>query len=254
MSETEVLQAVSTTIDVKAPRDLVPADRLESSWIILCDFDGTISRCDVSDALIERFGGPGCDELEAAWVRGDIGSRVCMSGQIASLNATKAELDAVLDSIEIDPYFAGFVRAAQEIGIDVEVVSDGLDYAIHRILARFGLDHLKVSANRLLQRGDQTWCLDFPHSHEACRQASGNCKCRKALTLQTEGRRILFVGDGTSDFCVSARVDRVLAKDRLIDHCREHALAFHPISGFREALALLPELVGVSSTVGWEAL
>lgn len=254
MSDTDVLQPASLAIDASVPRDALSMDDAGSRWIILCDFDGTISQCDVSDALIERFGGPGCDELEAAWVRGDIGSRVCMSGQIASLKASKAELDAVLDAIEIDPYFIGFVRAAAELGIEVQVISDGLDYAIHRILARFGLDHLPVSANRLLQRGDQSWCLDFPHAHEACRQASGNCKCRKALTLQAEGRRILFVGDGTSDFCVSTRVEQVLAKDRLIDHCREQAVAFHPISGFREAVALLPELVKALPAAAWEDL
>ncbi|WP_097460558.1 MtnX-like HAD-IB family phosphatase [Mangrovitalea sediminis] len=251
MSETDVVQVAIAGAGTSDVLDRLRPVGADSPWIILCDFDGTISQCDVSDALIERFGGDGCEALEAAWVRGDIGSRACMSGQIARLTATKAEIDQLLDTIDIDPHFAGFVRLAEAQGIEVQVVSDGLDYAIHRILARFDLDHLPVRANRLLQRGEQAWYLEFPYANDDCRQASGNCKCRRAAALQANRQRILFVGDGTSDFCVSSRVDVVLAKDRLIDHCREHNLAFHPIKGFQDALDLLPHVMQEVAVEAW---
>ncbi len=47
-------------------------------WSILCDFDGTISLEDVIDALLEKYGQPGWQQLEDQWKSGKIGSRECM--------------------------------------------------------------------------------------------------------------------------------------------------------------------------------
>ena len=49
-------------------------------------------------------------------------------------NASLDEVDAALNTVQIDPAFADFVVAARARGMPVQVVSDGLDYAIRRIL------------------------------------------------------------------------------------------------------------------------
>ena len=94
-----------------------------TGWMVQSDFDGTISLLDVTDTLLNRFGKPGWQELEEAWERGDIGSRECMKGQVALLDMSEAELQAHLDTIEIDPHFAGFVAEAKMHGVKVQVVS-----------------------------------------------------------------------------------------------------------------------------------
>ena len=63
-----------------------------NGWIIVCDFDGTISCDDVTDGILERFARPGWQQLESAWQRGEIGSAVCMSGQIELLDVSPEEL------------------------------------------------------------------------------------------------------------------------------------------------------------------
>lgn len=217
-------------------------------WGILCDFDGTISLGDVTDALLSRFGRPGCDELETAWLAGEIGSRDCMRGQIALLDASLNEVNAVLDSIAIDPAFVEFAAVARQHGVPLQVVSDGLDYAIGRILSRHGLHDLPVFANRLEQRGERGWALHFPHSNPHCRKGSGHCKCAHAAQQQRHWARTLYVGDGASDFCVSGEVDLVLAKDKLVDYCRAQGIAHYPVSGFAAALALWPALLDALDT------
>jgi len=214
-----------------------------TSWTILCDFDGTISLRDVTDSLLDAFGKPGCDTLESAWEAGHIGSRECMRGQIALLDANKAELDRCLEDIGIDPDFAAFVKLATARGIAVRVVSDGLDYAIHSILGRHDLDGLPVAANRLEQVGERDWQLRFPHAQANCVKGSGNCKCAQMQPHQQRRERIIFVGDGSSDFCAAHQADVVLAKDRLLDYCREQGLEHRPISGFGDAIKLLPALL-----------
>jgi 2-hydroxy-3-keto-5-methylthiopentenyl-1-phosphate phosphatase len=164
-----------------------------------------------------------------------------MAQQVGLLEATRAEMDAHLDDMSIDRAFPHFAAAARAAGVPLTIVSDGLDYAIRRILSRHGLDDLPVVANRLQAVGAQGWRLDFPYGKTGCR--SGNCKCACADTARMERKRVLLIGDGASDFCVAGEVDLVFAKHRLIEHCRAAAIPYVPITGFADALDLLPTLV-----------
>jgi len=224
---------------------VVLADAVETTggesdrWTILCDFDGTISLSDVTDTLLTRFGMPGYEELETAWADGKIGSRECMEGQIALLDASKEELDAALDTIQLDPAFVTFVALATQLGMPVKVVSDGLDYAIARMLRANGLGGLPIYANRLIQAGERRWKLEFPYANKDCAKASGNCKCMLVGDYQGMSGKVLFVGDGGSDFCASGRADFVLAKLKLIGYCRQEDIAHLAISGFDQAVQYL---------------
>ena len=223
------------------------APQAHAPWTIQCDFDGTISVEDVTDSLLQRFGQPGWMELEDAWERGEIGSRECMKGQVALLDMSLAELQAHLATIQVDPHFAAFARAAHDMGLPVQVVSDGIDHCITTVLALNGMGDLPVFANRLVQTGPRSWQLQSPHANAACVRASGNCKCDRAATAQDVGGRVLFVGDSTSDFCVSGKADFVFAKYKLIDYCRSRGIPHSVYADFGEALALLPATVSMSA-------
>ena len=214
-----------------------------SDWTILCDFDGTVSVEDITDSMLERFARPGWQTIEAAWRRGEIGSHDCMAEQVALIDASRDEIDAHLDAMMIDRAFPAFVAEAEQAGLPLAIVSDGLDYAIRRILGSHGLGRLPIIANRLEDAGPRRWRLDFPHGSPACRIAMGNCKCACASRARDGARRVLLIGDSASDFCVAAEADLVFAKHRLIEHCRSAGIAYVPITGFADALELLPTLL-----------
>lgn len=212
-----------------------------SQWTILCDFDGTVSVEDITDSVLERFGRPGWQDIEQAWKRGEIGSRECMERQIALLDASREELDAHLDGMAMDRAFPAFAEAVREAGVPMVVVSDGLDYAIRRILGNYGLTDLPIIANRLEAVGERGWKLDFPYASANCR--SGNCKCSTSGSAHAARQRVLVIGDGASDFCVAGEADLVFAKHRLIEHCRSAGIPYVPITSFVDALDLLPTLI-----------
>jgi 2,3-diketo-5-methylthio-1-phosphopentane phosphatase len=213
-----------------------------SDWTLLCDFDGTISVEDTTDTLLERFGKPGWEVLESDWRAGRINSHDCMAGQVALLDMSRAELDAHLAERDIDGAFADFVKTAHAQNLHIEILSDGLDYAIHTILTRYQLDWLPVTANRLEAVGEREWRLAFPNASRACSVASGTCKCARAAQAQGAHTRVLMVGDGASDF--------VFAKGKLVDHCRAKNIPHAPIDGFADALNLLPALISGKLVAG----
>ena len=213
-------------------------------WKILCDFDGTVSTLDATDELLDRCAEPEWKDFERQWRDGVIGSRECMTRQVALIDASERDLNRVLDSITIDPAFAQFVADTRAQGVELVIVSDGLDRAIHRILDNHGLGELRVVSNRLQQVGARRWKMQSPHADAACRAQSGTCKCACAgMQATADSPNILLIGDGQSDICVASRADFVFAKCPLLDHCRDVGIAHRPIAGFADAIALLPDLL-----------
>ena len=211
-------------------------------WQIACDFDGTIAMEDVTDSLLAAFAAPSWQDIETEWRTGRIGSRECMARQVALLHCGPEDLDRRIDQVKIDSGFPAFVRYCEAQGVPLRILSDGLDYAIRRILTRHGLGHLDVVANRLEILPKGRYQLGFPYASEACSAASGTCKCRNAGAAPEEERRTLLIGDGASDFCAAESADLIFAKDKLLAFARDRALAHVEFADFAEARRLLAAL------------
>lgn len=212
---------------------------------ILCDFDGTIALDDVTDTILSALAAPEWLELERDWAAGRIGSRACMTGQVALLAAEWADLDRVIDAVDMDPHFPAFAAACSARRIPLTIVSDGLDYAINRLLARAGLA-LPVRANRLRRGLGGAWSLDAPFASNACGVGAAHCKC---LSLSApRGTRTVVIGDGRSDVCVAEKADFVFAKSladgpsTLLRHCREQGLPYRAYETFADVTAELATL------------
>lgn len=203
---------------------------------IFCDFDGTISLKDTTDEILNKFALPEWEFLEASWKNGEIGSAECMRGQIALIRASKEDLDAELDSQPIDQSFVEFVRYFEASGTPITIISDGVDYFIKRILGRHGLAHLPVIANHLSINSGGTYSLSCPHSNPSCSNASGVCKCSK---LAQHNEKIIFVGDGRSDFCATTEADILFAKHTLAIYCEQRDIDYILYQNFADVQAAL---------------
>jgi len=215
---------------------------------VVCDFDGTIALEDVTDSLLDRFADPSWKQVEAQWLAGQFGSRECMARQVSLIRATYEELDRYLDAVQIDPSFPSFVDECEARGnVALNVVSDGIDYAVGRILGNHALSRLRVKANVLIALSDRKYRLDFPHCAPDCRARAGNCKCaiaRKFSTALPSYSPTILIGDGASDFCIASQVDFVFAKDRLLAHCKANAIAHLPFSNFVDIERELAHVIG----------
>jgi len=210
---------------------------------IICDFDGTITPQDTTDRVLEALADPAWRELEAQWVAAEITASDCMRSQVALIRGGQEELDAVLDGSALDPGFRDFVVWAERRDLPVAVVSDGVDYFITRILARHGLGHLPVVANRLAGQAG-AWRLEQPWTRTGCAAGSGVCKCDVTGPWTGDRPTTIYVGDGRSDFCVSGRVDLLFAKGALADYAGARGQAFAPFETFHDVTRALARLTG----------
>ncbi len=206
-------------------------------WSIICDFDGTIAPFDVTDAILDEFAHPSWKDVEYEWLSGKITARACMQQQVELIDAPPRALDAWLDHIPLTDGFREFAGLCKTRGLNLIVVSDGLDYAIKRILFRHGVG-VPVLANRLRCRGDSGYRLEFPYGVPGC--ASGVCKCAVAKAM---GGEILLIGDGRSDCCVAGAATLVLAKQgkELKRRCVSENYLFREFDDFFDVAAVLEE-------------
>ncbi|MBS0334627.1 MAG: MtnX-like HAD-IB family phosphatase [Proteobacteria bacterium] len=216
---------------------------------IICDFDGTITRQDTTDLVLERLADRKWAALQDAWLAGKLTGADCMTGQIALVGGSQAELDAVLDSIELDPGFAEFVAWCEAHGFPVGIVSDGVDRFIDRILTRHGLDRVSATANRLAG-APGAWRLELPWREAGCAAGSGVCKCAVSARDAAAGAGpTVYIGDGRSDFCVSGRADILFAKGALADHCAAQGRSYFPFDTFHDVRRRLATLVDIRPTM-----
>jgi len=215
--------------------------------VVFCDFDGTITQLDVTDQILAQLAHPSWQEIEQEWMRGLIGSRECLERQMALVDASAEELNAVVDGIASDADFTAFCKFARRKRLPLYIASDGFDYVIRRVLKRAGVDrHFRSGSNLFasaLRVEGRRLAPSFPHSPEPC--AHGCATCKEALIRRLrEGRQpVIFVGDGMSDRFAVEVADVVFAKRHLLAYCRESGIACHPFETFKDVQVTLEKLL-----------
>jgi 2-hydroxy-3-keto-5-methylthiopentenyl-1-phosphate phosphatase len=180
--------------------------------LILCDFDGTASPVDVGNRLLDRFTGDGWEEIDRDYCAGRIGSRAAYMKIAPLLRGTRTNmLEYVLAVAALDKDFEYFYHLCRQNGIDVKIVSDGLDFYIEALLVKHGLKEVEYHANCAVFEEDDRVSFEFPGVSDDCGRC-GNCKrtilerCRPAYS------RIIYIGDSYSDICPARDADLVYAK------------------------------------------
>src|SRR5258708_37954708 len=103
--------------------------------ILFLDFDGTISRRDAVDAILETYADPKWLTFEAEWSAGRIGSRDCLRTQMPLVRASRKQIDALLAEIGIDEYLVPLLEVCAMQYMPTHIICDGFDYCISRILS-----------------------------------------------------------------------------------------------------------------------
>ncbi len=200
------------------------------------DFDGTISTADVVDLVLENFGEPAWRDVEKEWADGKIGSRDCLSRQLALTRAPREAFEKLISTVSVDPGIVSFLKTAEACGVPVTVVSDGFDLVIRQILTRTVTDPallsaLPVFANHL-ELAEHRLQASFPA--EPCVHGCANCKPAVIARQKSADDFVVFVGDGLSDRFAAQAADLTFAKGKLLEFCRASRVLHRAYAGFGE--------------------
>ena len=224
--------------------------------VVFLDFDGTISRGDVVDAILTAYAGDAWLEAERRWQAGAIGSRECLRVQMSLVRASRGQIDSLLDAVEVDPGFLSLLELCSRRHVPVHIVSDGFDYCIRRILQRCGPDaaHLlrgaHVCASRLEPSDDGgQWMVDFPFPSEGCEHGCATCKPWAMRHLNPDALPTIFVGDGLSDRYAAHSASVVCAKASLATLCADQNVPYFPYGDLGDIATQIDEMLRSAAVV-----
>ncbi len=225
---------------------------------VVVDFDGTACLHDVAEHLLERFAQPSWRDHDAAWERGEIGSRETIVAQGRMLGADRATMLAfAIEHCPIDPTFGPFVAWLASHDVPVTVASDGFGFYIEPLFSAHGIEGVAVVTN------EQRWGPDehpdgmrFVSAHPEC-VGCGTCKLLAVTRARQAHGPVAFVGEGPSDRYGALYADVTFAKDVLVDTCRADGVPFLPWNDFddiRLALGTMDRTPGAVAPIqcpGW---
>jgi alpha-galactosidase len=214
---------------------------------VFCDFDGTFAVQDVGSTLARRYAG---DRRPALWQRLERGELTPWHYNLELLDGLELpeqELEAFLQSVELDPGAHELVAWCERSGVPFRVLSDGFDRNLDRLQEIHGV-RFAYDANRL--RYDHgAWRIAAGNPDADCPCGTGTCKRGRieAFRRRHPGVPVVHIGNGrVSDLCGAQAADRVFAKDTLAEELAERGLPFERFETLRDVLAALAASLGSS--------
>lgn len=206
---------------------------------VVCDFDGTITDGNVMEFIAARFASCGLAYSEA-WERQEISTREEFNLTFQCIDESLETMAASLVDVPYDEGLPDLVEFCRLRGYIFSILSDGLRWYIDGVLANAGIQDVYVYANEVRQTGDG-FTFDFPwYSDETPRLAT--CKPLVMRDIRKQGKRVMYIGDGPSDFQAVHYADMVFAKTKLAAYCRENRLVYQTFETFKDILANWPWL------------
>jgi len=210
---------------------------------ILCDFDDTAADRNVATLLLNRFqpvplsvSAPHWRELHQRYLRAEITLAEYQEIAFAQMPSSQEEQAAyVKEQAALRPGFVELAGYCADHGIELAIVSHGLDFYVRALLEESGLEELPFFAVHTSETDGRT-SFNYCFSSEGCDWFPGNCKCYIIDEYRERGKMVLYAGDGISDTCPARKADYVFARDSLLSFCRAQEIPHLELTDFHVVL------------------
>ncbi|MDR2879028.1 MAG: MtnX-like HAD-IB family phosphatase [Fusobacteriales bacterium] len=201
--------------------------------IFLVDFDKTISFNDSTDVIMRKHNPEFLKKVRERYRNKQVGIMEFMKSCLESLELSEEEYVKSLEDVRIDRTFKKFL----ESGLDFRIVSAGTKTNVTASLLKEDIfvDEDLIISNELKFK-DGKIKMEFPYVDEE--RYFGLDKKSLVLDYKNNGKKVIFVGDGPSDYEAVKAADCVFARtsSRLVDHCNENDIEFREFTDFEDLI------------------
>ena len=203
---------------------------------------------DVGATLAARYA---ADRRPAQWARYERGELTAWEYNMEILDGLPvplADLEAFLQSIDLDPGAPELLDWCAARGVPFRVLSDGFDYNLNRLQQIHGV-RFAYDANHLRYE-DGVWRIRAGQPNPDCGCGTGTCKRGR---LERFRRRhpcatLVHMGNGrVSDLCGALAADVAFAKGTLADELARRQVPFEPFETLRDVIPVLGRLLAGGS-------
>jgi len=204
--------------------------------VVQSDFDGTITEQDVSYLLLDKFADGNWRQILADYQEGKIPVGGFTSRAFAMVKADRQTLvDFLLssDQVRVRPGLPELSAFCSANGLELIIVSNGLKLYIEAILARLSLRNIKVFAARAHFNPDG---MEVKYIGPDGKQLDSGLKEPYTELSLKNGGRVIYLGNGPSDFPAARQAHHVFATAELLEICREKKLDCTPFNDLHDVI------------------
>lgn len=210
----------------------MPAPTNRRKTLIQCDFDGTITEEDISFFLLDTFANGDWRQLLEEYREGNISVGHLNREAFAMVKADRQSLlESMRGNVKIRDGFHELVSYCRREGLRFVIVSNGLDFYIDRILRDLGQQHIEVFAaqTQFLPEGLHVQYIgpDGNMLDEGFKEAYVNSFLRSDY-------RIVYAGNGASDFTPAKQCHHIFATGELLAICKEKNIEYFAFNDLNE--------------------
>jgi len=198
--------------------------------LVQCDFDGTVTEEDTSFFLLDAFAQGDWRRLLREYKEHKISVGEFNTKAFAMVKADKPTLlGALKGKIKVRAGFHELVNYCLKKGFRLVIVSNGLDFYIEATLKDLGLKNIEVHAAQASFHPEGMKVQYLGPDGERLEDGVKEAYTQSFLKL---GYRVIYVGNGDSDFAPAKYAHHVFATSELLVYCRENNLNYKPFDNF----------------------
>jgi 2,3-diketo-5-methylthio-1-phosphopentane phosphatase len=197
---------------------------------------------DSLDTVFDHLAPPDWRAIGGA-VRATGGTRASIPVEVGLCRATRSDFERVVrEKVALRPGFRELLTLCRERNWEFTILSEGFGLHIRTVLQREGLGGLRFYSNDLVFVDGRIEVKQHDLNPDCGR--CGNCKRSYVRGYKAAGCRVVYIGDGITDFCPAKEADLVLAKGVLARYCEREGVGYAPFQDFHDVVDLLRQEAG----------
>jgi 2-hydroxy-3-keto-5-methylthiopentenyl-1-phosphate phosphatase len=198
--------------------------------LVQCDFDGTVTEEDTSFFLLDAFAEGDWRRLLREYKEHKISVGEFNTKAFTMVKADKPTLlGALKGKVKVRAGFHELVNYCRRRGFRLVIVSNGLDFYIEATLKDLALKSIEVHAAQTSFHPEGVEVQYVGPDGERLEDGVKEAYTKSFLKL---GYRVIYVGNGDSDFAPAKYAYHVFATGELLAYCRENNLNYKPFENF----------------------
>jgi 2,3-diketo-5-methylthio-1-phosphopentane phosphatase len=210
------------------------------------DFDGTISKDDFFNMVINRFLKPEDLRPWQDYLDKKITHIEALGKIFSKVRINQKEMDTFIESIEIDDNFERVCRLCKSLCIPIYICSAGMDYYITKRIGKYLKEYdIALIANSGEYGAENGFKMSAPPEDDVFYNSNtGISKEAVVGHLKAQGCFTIYAGDGIPDIKAAKISDAVFAKSVLLDLCKKAGIKTHKFDSFEDIYKYIKDCCG----------
>jgi len=208
--------------------------------MIQSDFDGTLTDGDVSFQILDEFTGMSWRLMLEDYLQGKISVNQFNASVFARVKADRDTLDRfVRQRAKIRPGFLELLAVCRERDYRFVIVSNGMEFYIETVLKMMGVRDIEFVAAKASfhSEGVEAWYED-PDG----RPVENGFKESYTKRFLQQGYRVVYLGNGESDFAPARMCNYIFSIDSLTQCCQSAGVEHAPFTDLHDIVRGLKQL------------